>query len=283
MERMAWSLRRLHCPVSKEALVLDVGSGGNPYPRANVLLDAYEETVERFYVPLVKDRPMVLGIVENLPFKDKCFDFVIASHILEHTSEPDKFLKELMRVGKSGYIETPDAFFERINPYLVHRLEVSEVESGLKIVKKAFWKFDPEIVDLYEKKAKVQFVKFFSKHPEFFFTRFYWSDKINYEIVNPNVKANWPIPFTSSSDICLSRPGIKVILRAVIVKILRNFFSQTSRNKQLNLLDVLSCPLCSSSNLFQEDNTIRCRHCGVDYPVVDGVPHMFPHGDSGGK
>jgi hypothetical protein len=41
MERLAWSLRRLHCPVPPEDLVLEVGSGGNPYPRANVLLDAY--------------------------------------------------------------------------------------------------------------------------------------------------------------------------------------------------------------------------------------------------
>lgn len=31
-ESLAWSLRRLYCPVSEEALVLEVGSGGNPYP-----------------------------------------------------------------------------------------------------------------------------------------------------------------------------------------------------------------------------------------------------------
>ena len=31
IERVAWSLRRLHCPVDDNALVLEVGSGGNPY------------------------------------------------------------------------------------------------------------------------------------------------------------------------------------------------------------------------------------------------------------
>lgn len=44
--RFAWSLRRFHAPVSKEALVLEAGSGGNPYFWANVLLDAYEHTRE---------------------------------------------------------------------------------------------------------------------------------------------------------------------------------------------------------------------------------------------
>ena len=37
LKKLRWSLRRLHCPVNSEALVLEVGAGGNPYPRANVL------------------------------------------------------------------------------------------------------------------------------------------------------------------------------------------------------------------------------------------------------
>ncbi len=90
-EGVAWALRRLHCPAAKDALVLEVGSGGSPYARANVLLDAYEATRERHWVPLVADRPTVLGFVENLPFRDGAFDFVIASHVLEHSSDPRLF------------------------------------------------------------------------------------------------------------------------------------------------------------------------------------------------
>ena len=122
-EPMAWALRRFHTPVDKQALVLEVGAGGNPYPRANVLLDAYEATRERHWAPLVADRPTVLGFVEKLPFKDHAFDFVIAAHVLEHSTDPEKFLAELQRVAKAGYIEVPDAFMERINPYKDHRLD----------------------------------------------------------------------------------------------------------------------------------------------------------------
>ena len=43
----------------------------------------------------------------KLPFEDKEFDFVFASHILEHVSDPMGFISEMVRVGKKGYIEVP--------------------------------------------------------------------------------------------------------------------------------------------------------------------------------
>jgi hypothetical protein len=73
LKSIAWLLRRLFCPVDNKALVLEVGSGGNPYFRSNVLLDAYEETRERHWEPLVADRPLALGFAEQLPFKNKSF------------------------------------------------------------------------------------------------------------------------------------------------------------------------------------------------------------------
>lgn len=95
LDSLAWSLRRLHCPVTKEALVLEVGSGSSPYFRANVLCDAHEETLERFHEKLVSDRAAIIAFGERLPFKDDAFDFVIASHVLEHSSDPVGFLTEI--------------------------------------------------------------------------------------------------------------------------------------------------------------------------------------------
>lgn len=136
-ERLAWACRRLYCPVPHSALVLEVGSGASPYFRANVLIDAYEETRERHWAPFITDRPSVLGMGEALPFRDKSFDFVIASHVLEHSADPENFLRELQRVAKAGYIETPDAFMERINPYWDHRSEVTVRNGVLEVRKKS--------------------------------------------------------------------------------------------------------------------------------------------------
>ena len=53
LRKIKWTLRRVNVTVGKNALVLEVGSGGNPYPRANVLVDAYEETQERHWETVV--------------------------------------------------------------------------------------------------------------------------------------------------------------------------------------------------------------------------------------
>ena len=270
LNSLAWSARRLHCPVSSEALVLDVGSGGNPYPRANVLLDAYEDTVERFHQPLIKDRPIVFGIAEQMPFKDKAFDFVIASHILEHTSEPEKFIMELMRVGKAGYIETPDGFFERINPFRFHRLEVSLRSGCLLIYKKPSWRHESELVDLYENQLKCrEFIKFTSKAPKPFYVRYYWEDEINYRVVNPDINADWPLP---NSEFVRS----KISIRNHFVALIRRFFSQAKRNASLDLSEILICPSCRSNQLIFLESQIKCESCAALYLRKNGIPIMYP-------
>nr|WP_321404157.1 class I SAM-dependent methyltransferase [uncultured Desulfobacter sp.] len=274
--RLAWSLRRLHCPVSKDSLVLDVGSGGNPYPRANVLLDGYEDTIERYHSALVKDRPIVLGKIEKLPFKDKTFDFVIASHVLEHSTDPEAFLRELMRVGKAGYIETPDAFFERINPFRFHRLEVFEDQNTIQLFRKASWKCDPELVELYEKKLKQDkhFSRFLSVFPEPFYMRFYWEGDIKYRILNPEVDINWPLPtekYAKSND----RSGEVNSMRRQFVKLIRFLFSQNVRNKKIDLISLLICTECGSEALSFSENKIMCDECNAIYRVKNGIPMMF--------
>jgi SAM-dependent methyltransferase len=135
LKKLRWSLRRLHCPVNSDTLVLEVGAGGDPYHRANVLLDAMESTIERMEKSVINDRPLVLGLCEKLPFKDKSFDFVIASYVFEHSSNLEKFLTELIHVGKAGNIETPEGWFEKLCAFTFHRLEVSNLGGKLFIQK----------------------------------------------------------------------------------------------------------------------------------------------------
>ncbi|WP_287601760.1 methyltransferase domain-containing protein [Thiothrix sp.] len=276
LNKLRWSLRRLHIPVNKDALVLEVGSGGNPYFRSNVLLDAYEETRERHWVPLVSDRPTVLGFVENLPFKDKSFDFVIASHVLEHSPYPEKFLAELQRVAKAGYIEVPDAFMERINPYHDHRLEITVRNHKLIILKKQNWKHDPEIVELYDDRVKsILTQETMRRHPFEFHVRYYWSDTIDFIIANPDTANNWQPPSTQKKP-NNSPAQFRARLNNILLQTIRKYFSQNKRNQNIQLIDLLSCPLCNSSNLEEhERNTINCKNCGENYPVIDGIPKML--------
>lgn len=272
--RIAWSLRRLHCPVDANALVLEVGSGGNPYFRSNVLLDAFEVTQQRHWAPLVADRPTVLGVVERLPFRDKSFDFVIASHVFEHSPEPEQFLQELQRVAKAGYIEVPDALMERLNPYRDHRLEVTVREGRLVVRKKAAWRADPELVELFECRGK----KWVSgetipRHPFDFHVRYYWRDSIDFTILNPEVDASWAAPTEANPGV--PRKSLRSRINATVLQAARRLFSQNKRNTRIRLDTLLACPQCRSVELDIGKAYISCRSCHGEYSVRNGIPTMF--------
>lgn len=273
MEKVSWALRRLHCPVSADALVLEVGSGGNPYARSNVLLDAYEDTRERHWVPLKSDRPTVLGFVENLPFKDKSFDFVIASHVFEHSTDPEKFLRELQRVAKAGYIEVPDAFMERINPYRDHRLEITVRQGKLVIRKKPESTVDETLVELYSDRAKPYIAgKLIPAHPFAFHVRYYWQEKIDFVVLNPEVDAAWQPPMDQSSN---SNLASRASIRQRLLDFMRTWSSQRERNRGINLLSLLRCPDCHSDKLTQSENQLSCNACGSHYPLRHGILQLF--------
>ncbi len=271
-EPTAWALRRFHTPVGPEALVLEVGSGGNPYPRANVLLDAYETSRERHWAPLAADRPTVLGFVENLPFRDHAFDFVIAAHVLEHSPDPEVFIAELQRVAKAGYIEVPDAFLERVNPYRDHRLEITCRNHRLVIRKKAGWRADPQVVELYEDRVKhVLTRELVPRHPFEFHVRHYWENRIAFEVLNPEVDATWPAP---AVDTPAGAESTSARLRQFARNTLRALLSQRRRNASIDLLPLLRCTHCHGTELGRHGQALLCKSCGKSFPVRERVTAM---------
>ena len=203
--------------------------------------------------PSKTDRPTFIADVCDLPFQDKSFDFVIASHVLEHTAFPDKFLDELTRVAKAGYIETPDALMERLNPYKHHKLEVTVRNNRLLIRKKHSWLHDPELVELYENKAKPLFIeKLIKKHPDSFFVRYYWTDKISYEILEHNSLKH----FEEFDDQSLQDKKINSSLMVKSFSVIKSLLAKLYRvySRPLDLTKVLKCSQCSSTSFFANNS-----------------------------
>lgn len=272
-ESLAWSLRRIHCPVPPDALVLEVGSGGNPYARANVLLDAYADTRERHWAPLTVDRPFVFGFLERLPFRDKAFDFIIASHVLEHSPEPARALAEMERVARAGYIEVPDAFMERVNPYKDHRAEITVRGGRLLIRKKPAWVVDAELLELYLAHAKDYVAgKLIPARPFAFHVRHYWEDRIDFEIVNPQIDAAWA---ATSDDRPRPPRAPRRSWRDGVRTLLRRAMSQTARNRAIDLDQLVACADCHGP-LVREHAAYRCDRCQVTYGDRDGLPMLYP-------
>jgi len=81
--------------------ILDIGCGYRAHPKASVIADIQD--FSNYY----KERSFIQIKGKELPFKDKEFDFVIASHVIEHVEDVDFFIKELERISSKGYIELP--------------------------------------------------------------------------------------------------------------------------------------------------------------------------------
>ena len=81
--------------------ILDIGCGYKAHKNASVIADTQD--FSGFY----KEKKFVRIKEKNLPFKDKEFDFVIASHVIEHVEDFGFFIKELERITSKGYIELP--------------------------------------------------------------------------------------------------------------------------------------------------------------------------------
>lgn len=258
-------------PIRASDLVLDVGSGSSPHPAADVLLERYLDSKHRFGT-MVIDRPTVLADACKMPFRDKAFDFVIAFHVLEHVPDPASFLRELQRVGKAGYIETPNAIFERLIPYPIHLLEIMNINDTLVINKKASARPDQFLNELDLIKHSARWNRFFYGNPELFHVRYFWKDNITFKVINSDVSSDWFVdPETQGLDGQeFVRHGHSDGLRSIGLAAIRKWH-RVRKRKLTDLDGLLVCPECHGSLAKLKDDGV-CDSCHLSYslrPVPD--------------
>jgi SAM-dependent methyltransferase len=275
LKRIAWSLRKVSLPIRPADLVLDVGSGSNPHPAADVLLERFLDPGHR-WSPMVIDRPTVLANACKMPFRDKAFDYSLAFHVLEHMNDPAGFLAELQRVSKAGYIETPNALFERITPYDIHLLEVMKVKEGLIIHKKPAARPDRFLNELEILRQSNSWNEFFYANPALFHVQYFWENQIDFKIDNPETSLNWFVePEVKALDDGNFRSAPESNgARSLGLSLLRKYYKLRKRRFR-NLDDIICCPDCHRS-LMAEDEKLICHSCQMSYPRIP-VPD-FNHG-----
>jgi SAM-dependent methyltransferase len=108
----------------ESALVLDVGGGAAPLPRADWVVDLLPfESSNLFYRERGEEPPECrvtpttwlqrdICDPEPWPFDDGAFDFVYCSQTLEDVRDPVRVCREMSRVGHAGYVAAPGAIVE---------------------------------------------------------------------------------------------------------------------------------------------------------------------------
>ena len=158
--------------------ILDIGCGYNANKYANVICDIQD--LSKFY----PNKLFTKLTEKKLPFKDKEFDFVIASHVMEHVEDVDFFISELERISNKGYIEVPtiledNLVFENKKDHLWH-MDFDDVGLKLLITKKIQY-FEPILTVSSIKKMDEIFRKSL-------IIELYWENKIDYFLDNINNK-----------------------------------------------------------------------------------------------
>lgn len=269
-DRLRWALRKSRLPVTPGGLVLDVGSGGTPYPRSDVLLDRLTGAEHRCGDMMMIDRPTVFGDAQKMPFRDKVFDFAVASHILEHMAHPELFLQELQRVAKAGYIETPNVLFERLQPYNIHCLEVAEIDGTLHIHKKRREVEDEFLGNLSFLEKQPNWKLLFYQRLELFHVRLFWIDTIDFVIHNNEVSCEWIENINAESeagDMKSDYLQTELSWRKIGLNLLNKFYGRGRRKrlKNFQLEGILCCPHCKS-DIYSEKDRYICGQCNISYP-----------------
>ena len=173
--------------------ILDIGCGYRAHDKASTIADVQD--FSNYY----KDKKFIQIKKEKLPFNDNEFDFVIASHVIEHVNDFQFFIKEIERISTKGYIELPTRladnlvfenktdhvwwfFFDDINNELIVSekknlidpfitVSMSKILEGTfrdSLVIELYWEkkigYKINNKDLYEDFKKISFLKIVKKY-----------------------------------------------------------------------------------------------------------------------
>ncbi|MDB2647741.1 methyltransferase domain-containing protein [Candidatus Pelagibacter bacterium] len=181
--------------------ILDIGCGYTAHKNATVVCDIQD--LSNFY----KKKQFIKLSGTTLPFKDKEFDFVVASHVIEHVKDVEIFIKELQRVSSKGYIELPtiledNLVFENKNDHF-WQMEFDDDENKLIISKKI--QFLEPILTVSSAK---NFLKYFRQS---LVLELYWENSIEFSIIEKELNN-----FEKFSRLSLFRKFLSKLLRNII-------------------------------------------------------------------
>jgi uncharacterized protein YbaR (Trm112 family) len=253
--------RSLHSPEPPETgLVLDVGGGDRPHPRADVVVDKYVVDDFEREMGLAFTRPVVVADGEELPFADGSFYYLIASHVLEHAIDPNRMAAEFSRVAAAGFVQLPTAYAERhygwpFHPWLVDR----EGDTLVFNPKTEHGGYENGMHDAYDESLFLRLG--WAAHRSRWHHSVHWSGQLPVRApeleAREHQQADIDLERTLSTLNAMARGGKVVPLDA-------------------RLKELLRCPDagCRGTLTFGDD-AITCDSCGARYPAPGGVPVLL--------
>lgn len=133
--------------ISSSDKVLEIGPGATPSEFSTEFLEYRFENIDEQIVqrgsvtkePNFRGRKITYYKGGQFPFPNKVFDYVIASHVIEHVDEPSDFIEEINRIcKKTAYVEFPLPTLDYLYNYPFHKsyVWIDKINNKLVYTKK---------------------------------------------------------------------------------------------------------------------------------------------------
>ena len=168
--------------------ILEIGPGPVPFPPATEFVDwqAWPELAGKTVHTLDLNQ-------DRLPFADKDFDFAYCRHTVEDLYNPVTLLREMSRVARAGYVETPSPVAEctrgvdgvrggqQWRGYIHHRYLTWVAGDTLHVIAKA------PLIEHLEFGDEHEMVELLNLGPLYWNTYFFWAGELKFRLLQHDV------------------------------------------------------------------------------------------------
>ena len=250
--------RRRHRPRPPAAgFVIEVGGGHAPHPRSDLVVEKYlSDDFERGFA-VSFDKPLVVGDGHALPLADGCASYVIASHVLEHATDPAGFAAELSRVAHAGFVQLPSRLAELTFGWSFHPWLVDLEPDGTLVFHERDGQHAPAGRHFHESFEHSPLLRvWWNAHRSDWHHSVEWQGELKVRQAAGTGRAEETAQF--------DREGTERILRDAAAR-------GALAPLPAPLWALLRCPE-DRSEVTRTGDTVVCQRCGRRYPVVAEVP-----------
>jgi uncharacterized protein YbaR (Trm112 family) len=244
-----------HAPAPPEAgSVLDVGAGHAAHPRADVVVDKYVADDFERASSLEVRKPLVVADGHAIPFAEASFTYVIASHVLEHATDPIRFARELTRVGASGFVQVPSREAELAFGWPFHPWLIDQADGVLVFHPRAAAGAPLGSLFHHAFAESMLFRLWFGAHRDTWHHTVHWTGCFAVRVNGPS-----EAPETAVLD---------------VARTLHTLPSMGAFGPAGPVREALRCP-ADQGGLREAAGRLTCQVCDRSYPVAGGVPVLL--------